>query len=134
MALLLVFGIAILAMLRKRLLAGRPVDRAGTWDCGYAMPSARMQYTSSSYAKPLIHLFDGILQTRTSYDAPVDLFPARAGLHTHTEDVFRWRIYEPLFHAVDRFRSSLRWMQEGRVQVYILYIAVTLVVLLIGGL
>lgn len=134
MALLLIFGIAILVMLRKQLLAGRPVDRAGTWDCGYVMPSARMQYTSSSYAKPLIHLFDGILQTKTSYDAPVDLFPSSAGLHTHTEDVFRRRIYEPLFHTVDRFRSSLRWMQEGRVQVYILYIAVTLVVLLIGGL
>ena len=40
--------------------------RAGTWDCGYARPQSRMQYTASSFADSLVGLFRWALKPRTS--------------------------------------------------------------------
>src|SRR5207248_1840506 len=35
----------------------RGASAALTWDCGYATPTARMQYTSSSFAQMLVGIF-----------------------------------------------------------------------------
>ncbi len=37
----------------------------------------------------------------------------------------------PLFLGVAWLASKLRWLQEGRIQIYVLYIALTILVLLI---
>jgi formate hydrogenlyase subunit 3/multisubunit Na+/H+ antiporter MnhD subunit len=116
--------------LRRALLAGRPVRSAVTWDCGYARPTSRMQYTASSFAQPILDLFAPMLGTRVSFEKPMGLFPRKASLETTTPDSFRERIFRPIFGEMDRVLSRFRRIQEGRVQVYVLYIAVTLLALL----
>jgi hydrogenase-4 component B len=123
--------IVLVANVRRKLLAGRRVERTVTWDCGYVAPTPRMQYTASSFARPLTHLFRLFLQPRDEIHPPHGLFPKRAALHTHTPDLFRRYIYEPLFLGVAWLTSKLRWLQEGHIQIYVLYIALTILVLLI---
>ena len=48
-----------------------------------------------------------------------------------TPDLFRRYVYEPLFMGVAWLASKLRWLQEGRIQIYVLYIALTILTLLI---
>jgi hydrogenase-4 component B len=124
----LVIGIAVA---RRRLLAGRVVAEAGTWDCGYLKPDARMQYTASSFTQPLAKLFHGVLQTRVNASAPKGLFPKTAFFATVTTDVFKERFFKPVFVEIEAAIARLRWLQHGRLQLYVLYIAVTLLVLLI---
>ncbi|MBI4586833.1 MAG: NADH-quinone oxidoreductase subunit H [Planctomycetes bacterium] len=50
-------AMVFLAATRRVLFRKRPVKETVTWDCGYARPSARMQYTSSSFADTLIEFF-----------------------------------------------------------------------------
>ncbi|MBN1490560.1 MAG: hypothetical protein JXA69_11640 [Phycisphaerae bacterium] len=126
--LLLTVGLVIL---RKWLLSGQTVSRTVTWDCGYAQPTPRMQYTASSFAQPLTRFFQAFLRPRISLVRPVDTFPASASLATHTDDVFREKVYSPVFRGVARVVSGLRWFQHGRVQIYVLYIALTLLALLL---
>jgi hypothetical protein len=52
-------------------------------------------------------------------------------LHSHTPDLFRRYVYEPLFAGIGSVASKLRWLQEGRIQIYVLYIALTILTLLI---
>jgi len=128
----IVLGLIVLvAYVRKKLLAGRRVERAVTWDCGYAAPTPRMQYTDSSFARPLVLLFRLFLQPRDEIHPPRGLFPKHAALHTHAPDLFRRCVYEPLFLGAGWLASKLRWLQEGRIQIYVLYIALTILVLLI---
>ena len=61
---------------------------------------------------------------------PRGLFPARSSLETATPDTFRERVFRPLFGEMDRFLARFRRIQEGRVQIYVLYIAATLLLLL----
>ena len=128
----LLLGLIVLIMyVRRKLLASRRVEQTVTWDCGYAAPTPRMQYTASSFARPIVLLFRLFLQPRDEIHPPSGLFPKHAALHTHAPDPFRRYGYEPLFLGVAWLASKLRWLQEGRIQIYVLYIALTILVLLI---
>jgi len=127
---LLLGFVLLLIHIRRKLLAGRRIERSVTWDCGYIAPTPHIQYTASSFSRPIVQLFRLFLQPRSDIQEPCGLFPVRAGLHTQTADLFR-RFYDPIFAGVAWAASKLRWMQEGHIQLYVLYIALTLLVLLI---
>lgn len=122
---------AALILLRRGLLADRPVQENATWGCGYPQPTARIQYTASSFAQPLTDLFRPLIGTRKSVLKPRGNFPTQASLKTMTPDLSREEMYRPLFERGENWLSQLRWLQHGNVQLYILYIAATLLVLLI---
>jgi hydrogenase-4 component B len=122
---------ATLALLRRRLLRGREVRRDATWGCGYARSETRMQYTGSSYVQPLTGLFQPLLRTRLEFDPPAEIFPAASRLSTTTPALFRKVFYEPAFSRVRLALQRFKWLQHGRLQLYVLYIVVALVLLLI---
>jgi formate hydrogenlyase subunit 3/multisubunit Na+/H+ antiporter MnhD subunit len=128
---ILVALIGLLAWTRWTLLRGRPVRRSVTWDCGYAHPDARMQYTGSSYVLPLAELFQPLVRTRSEFTAPAGLFPIAARLQTTTPALFRTLLYEPAFDRLRTTLQRLKWLQHGRLQLYVLYIVVVFVLLLV---
>lgn len=131
---LFIVMVALLAWARRRMLSGRAVQEGCTWDCGYTRPSASMQYTASSFAQPLTKMFEPLLRPRTQFERPDELFPGHAGFHSEAEDPFGRNLYRPIFLGVERLALALRVVQAGRVQLYVLYIGLTLLVLLIWNL
>ncbi|MBI3987818.1 MAG: hypothetical protein HY343_12905 [Lentisphaerae bacterium] len=123
--------IGLLAGLRRWLLFRRPRTETDTWGCGYLAPSSRMQYTASSFAQPLADLFLFFLRTRKHARTPDAVFPGASRFDTETPDVSRETVYRPLFEFVAQMLGRFRVFQEGRIQVYVLYIVVTLLVLLL---
>ncbi len=89
-----------------------------------------MQYTASSFVDPLTSLFQPVLRTRGRGALPPGLFPRAASFHTETPDTARQQLYAPLFAAVQRAAARVRGIQHGRLQLYVLYVALTLVALL----
>jgi hydrogenase-4 component B len=125
-------GVAgLLAVLRRSLLGGRVVGSAATWGCGYANPSPRMQYTAASFAEPVLEPFAAAIPRRIHRSGPEGYFPSAASYEEHPGDVAGERFLVPATKRVVRAFSRLRVIQQGRLQVYLVYIAVTLVVLLI---
>ena len=129
-ATLLVAGTLLTALLRRRLLRGRTVETTVTWDCGYARPTARMQYTASSFAQPLTTLFRLVLRTETRAEPPVGFFPRQGALFTETPDAFREALFRPAFAGIGRALGRLRLLQHGRIQLYVLYVVLTLIALI----
>jgi hydrogenase-4 component B len=127
---LLVFT-GLLVVLRRSLLARSAVGAAATWNCGYAATSPRMQYTGSSFAQPLVDLFAPLLRTRVDAVPPQGAFPLAASLRTETPDLCGERAYRPAFAAIENALAAFRWLQHGSVHLYVLYVALTLVVLLV---
>jgi hydrogenase-4 component B len=122
---------AVLTALRRSVLSRRLVNQAATWDCGYVQPTPRMQYTASSFAQPLTDLFGPLLATRRRVSPPEGLFPRAASFSTDAPDACREHLYRPAFNGIGRTLSAFRWLQHGRVQLYVLYIGLTLLVLLV---
>ena len=122
---------ALLYFVRARLLAGREIGSTGTWDCGYVAPTARMQYTASSFADPVLQMFGSILGTRSRFNPPEGLFPEGSSFSSETPDVSQERIYTPLFARMELIMARLRMMQHGLLHLYILMIVVSLLVLIV---
>jgi len=129
---LILFGMTgVLAFLRKKLLSGRSVRQAVTWDCGYAQPGSKMQYTATSFAQPLTDVFRLFLRSHKDISHPQGIFPTQSAFHCETSDTSEKYIYQPAFKWISLLLHKLRWLQHGRIQIYILYIALTLWILLI---
>jgi hydrogenase-4 component B len=120
----------LLALLRYRLIARRSVTIASTWGCGYERPTPRMEYTASSFGEPVREMFAAILPARHHVVAPEGYFPERASFRSEVVRPFQERFYRPAFGAIARGMSHLRWLHHGRVQLYVLYIVVTLIAML----
>jgi hydrogenase-4 component B len=83
-------------------LRGRRAKRSATWACGYTAPSARMQYTASSFSDQLARLLRALLPSVRREDLPQQTFPRRAGhLGTHHFDPVERRTFEMLGQAED---------------------------------
>jgi hydrogenase-4 component B len=116
-------------LLRDRLRRGSA--RATTWGCGYAAPSPRMQYTSSSFAQMLVDLFGWALQPRRQVPRITALFPREDQFHSEVPDTVLDRVVLPVSARVAGRFAWLRALQYGTIQMYILYILATLLVLLL---
>ena len=127
---LLIFLVIGLGWWRGRLLSRRTVTLALTWDCGYQRPTARMQYTASSFGEPIREMFAVLLPARRQVLPPEGYFPPRASFQSEIVRPFQERIYSPAFAALSRGMSRLRWLHHGRAQLYVLYIVVTLILML----
>ena len=97
-----------------------------TWDCGYARPTARVQYTAGSFARTLVGLFGWALKSRVHVPRVSGFFPERSALESHVDDpvLDRQLIPDAAF-----LRSRVRWFnrfQQGQTQSYILYVVVAL--------
>jgi hydrogenase-4 component B len=134
-------GLAAVAMLAGMALWRRVkrngLNRAGTWDCGYAAPSPRMQYTAGSFAGIINEWFDWILCRERHEQLPEENFPQIAHQTEHTPETVLERIVQPLAAAVLEFSAVARRLQQGRVQAYVLYLLIGIALLaflvLIGG-
>ena len=124
--LLVLLALYYLARVRHTAL---PVDQ--TWGCGYAMPSARMEYTGSSFTETLVHLFRSVLHPRDRGPVLRGNFPGPGAYASSVPDPALDLVILPCSRLADRGFAWMRKLQHGEYHLYILYIFVTLVVLLV---
>jgi hydrogenase-4 component B len=131
---LLAFGAS--AWLWRRVQRGG-LARAVTWDCGYAAPTARMQYTAGSFGGLITEWFAWVLRPVRHEQRPTETLPVRASYSRHTPETVLEYVVEPAADLVMRLSMAARRLQHGRAQAYLLYLLIGLaalaVVVLIGS-
>ncbi|NLD36876.1 MAG: hydrogenase [Desulfatiglans sp.] len=127
----LVILVSLFWWVRHLLLKGRVNTKGPTWDCGYLFPSYRMQYTASSFSWPVINMFRWIIRPSLTVELMKGIFPARGKISTHMDDIFRQRLFNSIFKFTEVIAHKVHKLQEGRNQLYVLYIAITLLLLLL---
>jgi formate hydrogenlyase subunit 3/multisubunit Na+/H+ antiporter MnhD subunit len=102
-----------------------------TWGCGFIRATPRMQYTGLSFAEIVaLHLLPRFLRPRTARQAPRGLFPSKSTFAADSPDPIDERVYQPFFRNwAERF-SRLRILQQGKLQVYLVYILFAVVLAL----
>ena len=134
-------GLAILVLMAAawlwRKAHANSLRRGLTWDCGYAMPAARMQYTSASFGGIVAGWFGWVLQPERKMRRPRGPFPAEAIRLERIPETVLDRIIGPVSVAIMQVSTSVRRLQHGRLQFYILYVVAGLIALgvlvLLGG-
>lgn len=125
----LLVGVAALVAVTVGVLV-RVRRTTATWDCGYAQPTPRMQYTASSFAQQLVELFRWALLPVSHRPRIVSLFPEPDRFESHVPDPVLDRVLLPGIHGTGRMMSFARIIQAGRLQTYLIYVGCALVVLL----
>ncbi len=115
---------------RSPLFCSAAPRRGLTWDCGYALPTARMQYTASSFAQTIIVLFHGVLKPHGRRPRVSGLFPLPTLTHSHVDDPVLDRLLLPAGHRIEAGFNWFHRFQRGLTQHYVLYILLTLLALL----
>jgi hydrogenase-4 component B len=106
----------------------RSSPRSVTWDCGYARPTSRMQYTARSLSEWFTsHLTPRLFRPAMRVRVPSGLYPEAASFAMDVDEPFADRLLEPLAWRWAARLMRLRWLQQGRLHFYLLYIFVTLV-------
>ncbi|MCL4524712.1 MAG: hydrogenase 4 subunit B [Acidobacteria bacterium] len=126
-AVILVIGsLTLLASHRKRVTA--------TWGCGLPSLTSRMQYTATTFSKPLRMVFARVYKADRKIEIlPEDqpYSPESVSYRSVRTTSFERAFYRPAVERVVGLAHWLRLMQTGNIQVYLLYIFLTLVALLV---
>jgi hydrogenase-4 component B len=113
------------------------LTRALTWDCGYVLPTPRMQYTAGSLAGIITEWFAWILRPVRHEHRPEVTFPVNASFTAHTPETVLEHVVAPVGDVVMRVSRAARSLQHGRLQSYLLYLLIGLaalaVLVLFGG-
>jgi hydrogenase-4 component B len=127
----LVATLAIIASKRARRAAGQSLgQKPGTWDCGYAAPDSRMQYTASSFAASIVDMFHWVLRPRVHGPRVAGYFPLPTETHSEVDDAILDRSILPAMRSVEGWSVWLKRFQHGLIQQYMLYILIAVIVLL----
>ncbi len=119
MAFILLTGLILL--LRKKIIGARINTRNVTWGCGYIAPTAKMQYTASSFVRAYRKLAEPLFSIHKNKKEITKVFPTGGGQETHPYDkAEEWFIDYPL-HLIKAFLNRFIFLQNGNLQFYILY-------------
>jgi len=122
--------LVLIGILRSFLYKNKTVTRSGTWGCGFTQPTARMQYTGSSYAASVLAFFKAFAPLTEDHPAVRGRFPARTHYHSRIHDIAELYLDGVIIRPVMTLFDKLRWIQHGDIHLYIGYILLAIVVLL----
>lgn len=128
-----VVSVVLLLIYRSYHLSSKIVGCGPTWGCGYTAPSPKQQYTSTSYAYNFNHLAKPVLQTRKLMDeiGEEEIFPRHRSFRSESEDVYKKYLIDKPVDLVSGLLKRIAVMQTGRIQDYILYAFIFMLIVLI---
>jgi hydrogenase-4 component B len=130
-------GIILVLGIAYALLHVRPgtIRRVPIWDCGFEKINQRMQYNATSFAMPIRRIFGYLFSIRERVElAPQSGhkdFPKKIQYHLSIRDrVWGW-LYKPVVEASFWMSRKVGKLQQGRIQAYLIYSFITIIILLV---
>ena len=107
---------------------------SSTWGCAYVAPTNRMQYTGKSYSKSFGKLLNFIMIEKKGYSEieKKEIFPDSRKYHSSYLDIFESKIIEPATYIFTRFINLFQFVQNGKIQAYVIYGIVFILSIFIG--
>jgi hydrogenase-4 component B len=127
-----IFFAFILVALAARILLyrGKTITQSGTWGCGFTQPTAKMQYTGTSYAASILAFFSTVAPLHEDHARIEGCFPGQSSYHSKIYDVAELYMNAVIVDPVLALFARLRWIQHGDIHLYIGYILLAIIVLL----
>ncbi|MBW8330585.1 MAG: hypothetical protein K0M40_01075 [Prolixibacteraceae bacterium] len=131
---LFIVGIGLIFYLRKAITQKRKSTYNSTWGCGYTAPTSRMQYSGKSFTKPLSKLFNFVLIEKKSFNElkTNEIFPVSRNYSSSYLDFWEHWLINPAIKYLGLFIDLFKFFQNGRIQAYVLYGIVFILIVFIG--
>ena len=133
MSLAVAVPIAVITVRAARKAPRRTVDLP--WGCGGVRVDPTMQYTATSYAEPLVRIFDDALRPTRDLDVThtveSDYLVREVAYRQRMVDQVERGLYEPVIRLLWRIGDQARRLQDGSVHRYLGFSFAALVVVLL---
>ncbi|MCK5163640.1 MAG: hydrogenase [Desulfobacula sp.] len=128
----MVFLVSLLVVIAIRWFyyRGKTITKSGTWGCGFTQPTAKMQYTGSSYAASILEFFSPAAPLDEDHPKIKGRFPEKTYYKSHVNDIAELNMKGVIVNPVLFIFDKLRWIQHGDIHLYIGYILLAIVLLL----
>jgi len=105
-----------------------------TWDCGYAGPNSRIQYTGTSFVNPLLRLFKILMRYKLTHIMTDSLFPGIQQFFLQPAELLLESVFYPVKKAVFKNLKAFNFIQHGLAQSYVMFIIlITLILFFLTG-
>jgi hydrogenase-4 component B len=133
-SLLFLSVICFVFILRWLAVRGTEKIYSSTWGCGYLAANTRMQYTGKSFSKSFGKILNFILIEKKAYNeiSREDTFPETRKYQSFYLDLFEHRIINPAILVITRFINAFQFIQNGKIQAYVIYGIVFILTIFIG--
>jgi len=129
LAFVLLIGIIYAAKSRHN--AMREINEGPTWGCGYTEGTPRIQYTATSFVKTYSQLFSFVLGNKKEMELPSDIFPNSGHFKSESFDKLENNFINKPLSAYRRIMDRFSFLQNGKMQFYVLYVIIFIVLTLI---
>jgi len=131
---LFIVGIGFIFYIRRAITRNRVSTYNSTWGCGYTAPTSRMQYSGKSFTKPLSKLFNFVLIEEKSFNElkTNEIFPVSRKYSSSYLDFWEHWLINPAIKYLGLFIDLFKFFQNGRIQAYVLYGIVFILIVFIG--
>jgi formate hydrogenlyase subunit 3/multisubunit Na+/H+ antiporter MnhD subunit len=131
----LLLALALVALLLRYLRQVRPQAEAATWGCGFRFPTPRMAYTGEAFSELAFRqILPGGLRPEVEGGVVSGLIPPGSSLRQTSLDPLLTRCWRPLFGWAAVRCQRLRWLQQGQLPIYLLYMFAISMLLLVWSL
>ncbi|SMH70958.1 NADH dehydrogenase (Quinone) [Candidatus Nitrosotalea okcheonensis] len=108
----------------------------GTWDCGFGKLNKRMEYTATSISQPIRVVFKSLFkphnETHKEFSIPTNSYLVKTmKFNSTTKNIFEENLYTPIISSTLFLLDKVRKIQTGKINSYLLYIMITIILLLI---
>ncbi len=135
MLLLAGFVLIVALISATRTLLLRPARKVEAWRGGGDRPTARMQYTATSYAEPLQRVFVDVLRpeidVKVTHAVESQYYEQNLSYESRVDDTFERHVYHPVIRAVTRFGIAARRIQNGSVHRYLAFGFIALLIVVV---
>ncbi|TDW29057.1 proton-conducting transporter membrane subunit [Cryobacterium psychrophilum] len=105
------------------------------WGGGGSRARPRMQYTATSYAEPLVRVFDDVLKpsrdVQVTHVGESRYLVERVKIEQTVSDVIETRLYRPVLNLMQRYGIVARYAANGSIHRYLTYSFVAFLIVLI---
>jgi hydrogenase-4 component B len=135
--LIIISSIAIAIFGFIRVLSGHTRKTTyGTWDCGFGNLDSRMEYTATSLSQPIRAVFKAFFKPHNKTEkesfGEKNLYMLKTiKIETVTKNIFEDMLYLPIVSSFVFFFDKIRRLQTGKINAYLLYMMITIVLLLL---
>lgn len=133
-SLLFIALVALVYSLRRYFTSKQPEVINSTWGCGYGAPNSSMQYTGKSFSKAMAKLLSFIVPEKKKYQElnAKELFPSKRSHSTTYSDFFERVFIDNGVRWLQNFLNRFQFIQNGKLQRYILFGLFFIIIILIG--
>jgi hydrogenase-4 component B len=124
---------ALLFFIRLILKRKMEVIHSTTWGCAYPFPNERMQYTGKSFSKSFGKVLNFMLIEKKGYKEieRTETFPGSRKYRSFYLDFIETQIINPFVSLLTRFVNLFQFIQNGKIQAYVIYGIVFILVIFI---